>query len=204
MNLWYSMRRIYLKLTRTTSGSWVTACPLTMLIGAIFPFLSIVFTSVSSPSSHIWATSNPAVTRPPCTIYKKDKTHFRWQRVNRFKYESTKVEEKGFKELAGLFRRSNIYDCTPWFSMSWIVFSMSVAADCYIKHMQVFIQYMQKNSCCLSFEDNGKWVDLWLVRWRYLREAWQLYISSFQETTIGHFMRDDGTEYWWKLNHFTR
>ncbi|WVY98697.1 hypothetical protein V8G54_030848 [Vigna mungo] len=54
-----------LVLTITTSGSCVIACPLTILIGNMFPSLSIVFTRVSSPSSHICATSRPAFTKPP-------------------------------------------------------------------------------------------------------------------------------------------
>lgn len=52
--------------TRTTSGSWVRAWPLTMPMGSMFPSRSMVLTRVSSPSNQIWATSRPAVTRPPC------------------------------------------------------------------------------------------------------------------------------------------
>lgn len=36
------------------------------------------------------------------------------------------------RDLTGLFLRSSMYDSTPWFSISWTVFSISVAAVCHI------------------------------------------------------------------------
>lgn len=62
-------------LTSTTRGSCVIAWPSTMLMGNIFPSRSIVCTRVSSPSSHIWATSSPAATNPPCKNSRKKKIH---------------------------------------------------------------------------------------------------------------------------------
>lgn len=64
-----------LELTSTTSGSCVIACPSTMLMGSIFPSRSMVFTKVSSPSSHIWATSSPTFTKPPYYMIWKKKTN---------------------------------------------------------------------------------------------------------------------------------
>lgn len=60
------LKQLQLVLTITTSGSCVIACPSTILMGNMFPSLSIVLTRVSSPSNHICATSRPAFTKPPC------------------------------------------------------------------------------------------------------------------------------------------
>lgn len=93
-------------LTRTTSGSCVIAWPLVILIGNIFPLLSIVFTRVSSPSNHIWATSRPTFTRPPCNFKKKEYISYI---IEGTKYYSRRLS----KMITGLFRRSSMYDWTP-------------------------------------------------------------------------------------------
>lgn len=97
-------------LTRTTSGLCVIACPSTIWIGIKLPFLSIVLTRVSVPSSHIWATSSPALTKPPCSIVKRERSKW-WTS----KLYIIKIEYRG---LTGLFRKSNMYDWTPRFSIS--------------------------------------------------------------------------------------
>lgn len=113
------------RLTRTTSGSRVIACPSIILIGAKLPFLSMVFTRVSVPSSHIWATSSPALTKPPCSIVRTDRSNWWSSKL----CASLKLKYGG---LTGLFRRSNMYDWTPRFSISLMAFSMSIAAVLHI------------------------------------------------------------------------
>ena len=60
------IKQLQLVLTITTSGSCVIACPSTILMGNMFPSLSIVFTRVLFPYNHICVTSRPTFTKPPC------------------------------------------------------------------------------------------------------------------------------------------
>lgn len=108
------------------------------------------------------------------------------------------------RDLTGLFLRSSMYDSTPWFSISWTVFSISVAAVCHI--------YNTDNSVFHSLCEYDYFLEFLSVKCvrketkkmlTYLRKSCQSHIPSLWYMSIGQSVGNDGTRYGRKLYYFT-